>query len=411
MPAWLIPIIYSVTSLIGAVLLPRLEQALLPGLDLGVSPGAALAILSGISSGMMALTGIVFSIAFVMLQFSAISYSPRFAARFARDPILYHSLGIFFATFTYALAATAWTDREGSGKVLAVSALVAVGLLFVSMIVFALLMRRLGDLQVTETLRYIGDRGREVIRASLAANPAGAGAVGGLPADAPVTQVLRHDGPPRYVERYDVPALVALARGAGGAIEMECAVGDMVLDGSVMLQLRGARAPLPEAELRRAVRLGADRTFEQDPKYPLRLLVDVAIKALSPAINDPTTAVQALDQIDDLLRRLARHPLAAGIATDGEGVPRLCFPVPGWSDYLALAFDEIRVFGATSVQVLRRMRAALAGLEEVLGPDPRAEEVRRYMRHVDATIARSAFDEEDRDAARREDPQGLGLTR
>lgn len=411
MPVWLIPMIYSVTSLLGAVLLPRLEHALMPGLDLGVSPSAALAILSGISSGMMALTGIVFSVAFVMLQFSAISYSPRFAARFARDPILYHALGIFFATFTYALAATAWTDRDGSAKVLALSALLAVGLLFVSMIVFALLMRRLGDLQVTETLRYIGDRGREVIRASLAASAAGTQAAAGHGTDAPVTQVLRHDGPPRYVERYDVPALVALARRAGGAIEMDCAVGDMVLDGTLMLQVRGSGAPLPEAELRRAVRLGADRTFEQDPKYPLRLLVDVAIKALSPAINDPTTAVQALDQIEDLLRRLARHPLAAGIATDGEGVPRLRFPVPSWSDYLALAFDEIRVFGATSVQVLRRMRAALAGLEEVLGTDPRAAEVRRYMRHMDATIARSAFDEEDRDAARREDPQGLGLTR
>ena len=77
-----------------------------------------------------------------------------------------------------------------------------------------------------------------------------------------------------------------------------------------MLHVLGGKGPLPEAALRKAVRLGSDRTFEQDPKYPLRLLVDIAIKALSPAINDPTTAVQALDQIEDLLRRLARGELA-----------------------------------------------------------------------------------------------------
>jgi uncharacterized membrane protein len=411
MPVWLIPIAYTVVSIAGALALPRFEQALLPGLDLGISPAAAMTVLSAIASGMMALTGIVFSIAFVMVQFSAISYSPRFAARFARDPILFHALGIFFATFTYALAATAWADRAGSGKVLAVSSVVSVALLFVSLIVFGLLMRRLGDLQVTETLRYIGDQGRRVIRQSVQGGAKRPGAAGGLPAGAPVVQVLRHDGPPRYVQRYDVPALVSLARQGGAAIDMECAVGDMVLDGSVMLRVLGGRAPLPEAELRRAVALGSERTFEQDPKYPIRLLVDIAIKALSPAINDPTTAVQALDQIEDLLRRLARQELAVGWAADGDDVLRLVFPVPSWSDYLSLAFDEIRVFGGTSVQVLRRMRSALVGLEETLGEGARAEEVRRYVEHMDAAIGRSGFDEYDRDSARQEDPQGLGLTR
>lgn len=411
MPVWLIPIAYTLASTVGALALPRLEQWLAPGLDLGVSPAAALTILSAIASGMMALTGIVFSIAFVMVQFSAVSYSPRFAARFASDPILYHALGIFFATFTYALAASAWADREGSGKVLAVSSVVAVMLLFTSMIVFGLLMRRLGDLQVTQTLRYVGDRGREVIRRSLQAEGHRGGATGGLPPGALVVQVLRHDGPPRYVQRYDVPALVSLARGAGAAIDVQCAVGDMVLDESVMLRVLGGQSPLPEADLRRAVVLGAERTFEQDPKYPIRLLVDIAIKALSPAINDPTTAVQAIDQIEDLLRRLARQRLDIGCATDGEGVARLVFPVPKWRDYLSLAFDEIRVFGATSVQVLRRMRSALVGLEELLGEGTRAAEVRRYIEHMDEAISRSGFDELDREAARQEDPQGLGLTR
>ena len=95
----------------------------------------------------------------------------------------------------------------------------------------------------------------------------------------------------------------------------------------------------------RAVQLAFERTSEQDPKYPIRLLVDVAIKALSPAINDPTTAVQAIDQIEDLLRRLGGHDLDAGYAHDADGVLRLIFPMPTWEDYLVLAFDEIRHCG------------------------------------------------------------------
>src|SRR4029077_4464554 len=108
---------------------------------------------------------------------------------------------------------------------------------------------------------------------------------------------------------------------------------------------------LAQQALMRAVHLTTIRTFEQDPKYAIRLLVDIAIRALSPAINDPTTAVQALDQIEDLLRRLGRRQLDAGYARDATGSIRVIFPVPTWQDYLALSFDEIRQFGATSVQV------------------------------------------------------------
>jgi uncharacterized membrane protein len=412
MPVWLIPMIYTLVSLVCALVLPRVEHAMAVPLDLGISASAALAVLTSIASGMMALTGIVFSIAFVMLQFSAVTYSPRFANRFARDPVLFHALGIFFATFTFALAAAAWADREGSGQVLAISSIVAVALLFISLFVFTLLMRRLGDLQITNTLRYIGDQGRTVIRQTVATcGPRSSTRAADAPAPGQVTQVLRHAGPPRYVQRYDISTLIGLARGAGARIKLDCAVGDMMMDGSVMLHVLDGTRRSPEAALRHAVRLGSDRTFEQDPKYPIRLLVDIAIKALSPAINDPTTAVQALDQIEDLLRRLARHALDDGRLADADGVVRVVFPTPDWEDYLALAFDEIRVFGATSVQVMRRLRSALRGLAEMVGESARADSVQRYLEHVDAAIEGSAFDERDRAAARQEDPQGLGLTR
>jgi len=139
-------------------------------------------------------------------------------------------------------------------------------------------------------------------------------------------------------------------------------VGDTVIDGECFLTLLGGHRALPQSELLKAVRLERERTFEQDPKYALRLLVDIAIRALSPAVNDPTTAVQALDQITDLLRRLGSRQLRIGRIKDEHGVLRLSFPTPTWEDYLSLAFDEIRIYGATSVQVMRRLRTALYDL-------------------------------------------------
>jgi len=192
---------------------------------------------------------------------------------------------------------------------------------------------------------------------------------------------------------------------------MACAVGDTIADRTLLLRVHGGTAPIPEQALRRAIRLGRERTYEQDPKYALRLLVDVAIKALSPAINDPTTAVQAIDQIEDLLRRLARRQLDSGHVADKGGTLRLVLLMPVWEDYMSLAFDEIRVFGMGSIQVIRRMRWCLSGLDEELGDDPRAEIVEAYRSHINRAIARSNFDEDDQAAAAGEDAQGLGLTR
>jgi uncharacterized membrane protein len=405
----MLPLAYTAASIVAAFSVPRLERAWLPAFELGVSDSSAVAVLSAAASGVMGLTAIVFSVAFVLVQFSAIAYSPRIALRFSRDPLTFHALGVFFATFTYALTTIAWTDRGGGGPAVpALSWFIAIGLVFASLLFFALLVRRLNDLQITAMLRDIGDSGRKVIAQSVAAPRAAP--LGAVRPAAPVVQVLRYAGAPRYVERLDIGALVDLARRADAVVVMACAVGDTLADGSVILRQHGG-APIDPAALRAAVKLGLDRTYEQDPKYPIRLLVDIAIKALSPAINDPTTAVQALDQIEDLLRRLARIELDDGAEADEAGVLRLVYPMPDWDDYLSLAFDEIRVFGATSVQVLRRMRSALRGIEEALGEDPRVAAVRDYRAHMDEMIHRSGFDELDRQRAGQEDPQGLGLAR
>src|SRR5690349_25059954 len=111
---WAVTSVYAVAAISAGVFLPRLEDRVLPHLVSPISVSAATAIYSSIASGMIALTGVVFSLTFVMVQFSATAYSPRLVLWFARDPLLAHAFGAFTATFLYAIAALAWVDRTGT---------------------------------------------------------------------------------------------------------------------------------------------------------------------------------------------------------------------------------------------------------------------------------------------------------
>ena len=164
MRLWFIPMIYVGASVVGGFALPRFEQAYLADHTFKISVASAQAYLSAAASGMMALMGIVFAMAFVMVQFSAIAYSPRLVLWFARDHSLFHSLGIFAATFIYALFTLAWVDRADSGNVPMLSSLLVGLLLISSMLMFSRLVQRLTDLQVTSVLQLIGDQGREDVR-------------------------------------------------------------------------------------------------------------------------------------------------------------------------------------------------------------------------------------------------------
>jgi uncharacterized membrane protein len=416
MPMWLIPMVYTAASVIAGAVLPRIEQAYFAGYVHQMSVGSAIAFFSSVSSGMMALTGIVFAISFVVVQFSALAYSPRLVVMFANDPTLFHTLGIFFATFTYSLVVLMWADRAGSGTVPQISTMLVTVLLIISMVAFAKLIQNLNKLQIHNVLQFTGARGRAVIRTMFVRiAESGNGerrAVVDVASDlGPVTQTLTYSGEPRVIARLDIAAMVHLAKATNAVLVLDCGVGETLVEDTVLMHVHGGTQPLAERALMRAVRLASSRTFEQDPKYAIRLLVDIAIKALSPAINDPTTAVQALDQIEDLLRRLGRMELDAGRAFDASGRLRLIVPVPTWQDYLALAFDEIRQFGATSVQVMRRLRAALVGLADIVTVEERRAAVTRYLEHLSLDIGRSAFDDLDQVAALQEDRQGLGLSR
>src|SRR6185295_17178414 len=145
------------------MIFPRLEHLFAPALVSTMSPSAAMGICGAVASGMIALTGIVFSLTFVMVQFSATAYSPRLVLWIARDAVISHAIGVFIATFLYAIAALVGVDRNGAGKVPFVSAWVVVFLLLASVGMFISLIQRIGLLQVNRMLIFTGDQGRRVI--------------------------------------------------------------------------------------------------------------------------------------------------------------------------------------------------------------------------------------------------------
>jgi uncharacterized membrane protein len=201
--------------------------------------------------------------------------------------------------------------------------------------------------------------------------------------------------------------LVALARAADGVVEFVPSVGDFIAVGEPLFRLHGGALGIDDRLLRGSVALGSERTMEQDPTFALRILVDIAIKALSAAINDPTTAVMAMDQLHRLLRLVGLRDLREEELRDAAGNLRVVYFTPNWEDYVHLTCTEIRHCGAGSVQIARRMRSMLENLLQSL-PEHRHAELHRQLALLDRAIDRHYPFEEDRALARIGDSQGLG---
>jgi uncharacterized membrane protein len=185
-------------------------------------------------------------------------------------------------------------------------------------------------------------------------------------------------------------------------------VGDFLPVGEDAFRLYGPRAgAVDDAALRRSIALGSERILDEDPAFGFRIIVDIAIKALSPAINDPTTGVLAVDQIQHLLHLLGGRQLDSGVARDSSGEVRLLYRTPSWEDFVTLAVTETRLCGAGSPQVTRRLQAMLEQLVQVL-PAERSTALRAEMALLKRTIERTFPDPEDRILAETGDLQGFG---
>jgi uncharacterized membrane protein len=417
-PLWAIPLPYLFGGIATGFVLPRVEYAYFPSFGHVISVGSAQAYLSAVSSGMITLTALLFSVMFVMAQLTMSAYSKRLIMLFAGHPLSLHVLGVFSATFMCALGTLQFVDRNHDGRVPMLAMEFVIALLVGSMVLLALLVQRMALLRITYILRFVGDKGRAVIAKMFPGREEQASEevailqqkVDSLQAAAP-SQTIAYDGVPLAIADFRLERFVRLAAASGATIVLKCAVGDTIARGTALLDVYGAKDRIPDASLVQNIVFASERRFEQDPKYPLRLLVDTAIMALSPAVNDPTTAVQALDEIQDLLQRLGCCALDTGYFKDAQGELRLVVPMPTWEEYLALGFDEIRLYGACTLQVLRRMRSALIDLTHALTDPARVRAVLTYLEHLTAIVERSDLDPVDRALALQADPQGLGHTR
>jgi uncharacterized membrane protein len=216
-------------------------------------------------------------------------------------------------------------------------------------------------------------------------------------------QVITSEQPPGSVVSVDEDDLVRLASDVGARIRLVPHVGDYLPSRVPLAEvwyedLAGER--IEDAAVVARIGLGRERTMSQDVAFGFRQLVDMAAKALSPGINDPTTAVQALDRIHDLLRRIGSEPDPCPVHRDDAGIARLVAPVHTWDDYVHLACDEIRMFGAGSLQVHQRLRHVLDDLAEVCAGRPDRQRVLEVQRELLDRSAQRAFDDpEDRRAA------------
>jgi len=223
----------------------------------------------------------------------------------------------------------------------------------------------------------------------------------------PPSRVITHVGSAGVVQALDIKNLVDLATQAGCTIEVVPQVGDFVTSNDPAFRLYGGGTTIASEELLKHIAMEGERTMEQDPAFAFRIVVDIASKALSPAINDPTTAVLALDQIHNLLREVGVRRLDTGSVHDSAGQVRLVYRTPDWEDFVGLAVTEIRQFGANSTQVVRRMRAMLENLIPLLPPH-RSTVLRRELDLLKSTVGRGFAMLQDRERADIPDFQGLG---
>jgi uncharacterized membrane protein len=388
---WAIPLLCATIATALGLGLTALDEGLdtsftMPFLFEG-GPEGARAVLSAVITSMIAFTGLVFSITIVVLQLTSSQFSPRVLRTFLRDWVNQLSLGVFVATFVYALVVL--RAVRGTSQVdpfvPQVSVTVAFGFVLASVVVFLVYINHIAQsIRISTIITMIAKDTRALIERR-------------FPADAELTPprslpTLRGTrvsaDEPGVVQQIDDHALVGLAEKHSVTIRLLRSVGEFVPTGSALLEIHGEDTP-DARDLRAAVHLGNERSLDEDVGFGLRQLVDIAERALSPGINDPTTAVQVIDQLQDLLGRLATRALPPRQALADDGRLALHVPQPDFADYLTLSVDEIAQWGADNERVRRRLLVMLIDVHAAALPahrDALAQALRPFageLAHID----------------------------
>ena len=405
---WFVPVVCVLAGAalsFGTIAIDRsFDYQAIPS-DLVGGPDAAAAILGTVATSMVSLAALVLTITMVVVQLAMGQFSPRIVQRILQDKPSQFAIGLFVATFVHAILALREVTNEGdgTGQVPGVAVATAFVLVLVSIAVLVIYVHHIGrSLRVSALIELVGKDTRDLVDRVYRdkgtepdADPA-----------APLVVRARKSG---VVTKIGYETLVDEARRTGAVLELVPALGGFVPAGAPLFVVRETRDEIDEGALHDALILDLERTLDEDVAYGIRLLVDIAQRSMADSpLQDPTTAVQAIDRLHDILRQLARRPFPDGRHRDRDGHVRLHVPTMSWNAYVRLAFGEIRLAGAGSPQVSRRLMAALQDLRD-WAPADRREVIDEQLALLESA-AGSAFEApSDAAAALAADGEGIGV--
>ena len=402
---WVIPFIAIPLELAVTRVLHRLD-GWLGWTMLGYAVPGAQALLQTIISAMLAFLVFTFGSLLVAIQVASGQLTPRIiATTLLRDKTVKYIICLFIFTLFFSVSALDRMDNQVYQLVVFVAACLAV-LCFAAFLYLIDYASRL--LRPVSILSRIGDYGIDVIDnvyPDVSIGPLGP-EIRNDRLGAP-NRVVLHGQSSGIVLAVDLRPLIAAADASGGIIEFVPQVGDFVASSTPLFNLYGEAKAVDDSLLVNSVIFGSERTMEQDPTFAFRIDVDIALRALSPAINDPTTAVLAIDQLHRMLRRVGQRHLRTDHIVGQTGGLRVIFRTPNWEDFIHLTFSEIRHYGSDNLQIVRRLRAMIEDLYRTL-PEHRHPALRQQLDLLDRDIEIKFRHPEEALLARMPDSQGLG---
>jgi uncharacterized membrane protein len=378
---------------------------------LGISVAGARDITGIIAGAMLTFAVFLLSMLLLVVQMASSQLTPLAIARAYQSPVVHRSIAYFTFVFIFAAGTQVRIDTEVHQLSVLCSILLCIG----GLIEILRFVDNIGkSLRPVSLVTSMASSGIEVIASVYPNKLDGSKAVNEshheiVQGEQPVRNIY-YGGKAGVFLAFDAAGLVRFATVANCLIQNVPAVGEFVANGDLLFRICGTSDGITDRQLCQHVVMGAERTMEQDPAFVFRMIVDIAIRALSPAVNDPTTAVMAIDQIQPLLLQVGNRDLGDGKVRDSSGNLRLVFPTPNWEDFVSLGVSEVRLYGAGSIQVLRRLRAMLEDLVESL-PADRHGPLRVQLSLLEEAASRNFPDAWDRQAAGVGDYQGLGGSR
>ncbi|OFE15034.1 hypothetical protein BA895_07835 [Humibacillus sp. DSM 29435] len=402
---WPLPTVAIVVAVTLGLVLPRVDAAVddrLPGAVTAVVFGgdgnAASTVLDAVASSLITVTSLTFSLTVVTLQLASSQFSPRLLRTFTQDLFVQGTLALFLSTFAFSLTVLRSVRSGGDGqdpfvpRLAVTTAFVLAILSVIGLVLFLAHLTR--QIRVETMLHEVARDAAGTVRSVLA--PRGEGN--------PATAVAPGRGQPLlstssgFLLRVDTDELLKASRQAGAVLEITALPGDFIVQGAPLGSAHGRQGPLSADQLTElaetvggSLRTGPERTAAQDVGFGLRQLTDVANKALSPGINDPTTAIHAIDHISVVLSQLAGCELGPVEHTADEGA-RVVVNRPDLEHLVEMSLTQIRRYGAGDPLVMGRLYLLL---DELAWNVPATDLglVDRERRRLDATTASADFDD------------------